>query len=88
LSLTDVAFGLGCIVAGAVVLLHQGLRARWAKGIVDFHAEPARRFPWLYGPKPLREWMLSEAGSQQFLAVWAGGLMLIGVMALLAAVLD
>jgi hypothetical protein len=59
-----------------------------AKSILDSHAEPLRRFPWLYGPKPLRDWMFSDAGFQQFLAVWAGGLMLIGGMALLGAFLD
>jgi len=32
--------------------------------------------------------MYSPAGSQQFLAVWAGSLMLIGVIALVAAFLD
>ncbi|HWL91510.1 MAG TPA: hypothetical protein VNP90_09135 [Actinomycetota bacterium] len=88
MSVADVAFGLGCIVAGAVVVLHRGLRARWAKSIVDAHAAGLRRFPWLYGPKPLRDRMYSPAGSQQFLAVWAGSLMLIGVIALVAAFLD
>jgi hypothetical protein len=88
MSAADLAIGLGATIGGAVVLLHRGLRARWAKSLLDSHAGMLRRFPWLYGPKPLRDWMFSPAGAQQFLAVWAGALVLMGVVALLATVLD
>jgi hypothetical protein len=88
MSPSQVVIPVLMMVGGAVVLMHRRLRVSIAKGIVDWHAEPARRFPWLYGPRPLREWMLSVEGCQQFIAVWAGALVVLSIVGLLAAFLD
>jgi len=88
MSAGDAAAGVVFILIGAVLIFHRGFRDWWAKGIIDFHEGPARRFPWLYGPKPLREWMLSEDGQKQFIAVIGGVAVLMGVVVILAAFLD
>jgi hypothetical protein len=69
-----------CLVAlGAFLLVNRRAREWIARSMWESHAPIMERVPWLYGPKPLREWWFGEAGFRRQVVTWAIGVILIGV---------
>jgi hypothetical protein len=74
-----IAGGSGLIAFGIFLLVSRRARGRIARSIWDFHAPIMDRVPWLYGPKPLRDWWFGEAGTRRQIVVFAIVAILIGV---------
>ena len=77
--------GVVCVALGAFVLVHRGSRRQIARRMSDRHAPFLRRYPWLYGPKGLREWWFSEEGWRRFVVAMAVGIIMVGLMWLFVA---
>jgi hypothetical protein len=73
------AGGLGLIAFGIILLVSRQVRARIARSIWNFHEPIMERIPWLYGPKPLRDWWFGEAGTRRQIVVFAIVGILIGI---------
>ena len=72
--------GLALIAGGVFLLANRRYREKIARRYSDYHGQRMERWPWLYGPKPLRDRVFSEAGWQRLIIGWAIAVVLIGVV--------
>jgi hypothetical protein len=74
--------GAVCVALSVAPLVLRDYRAKIAGRLSDWHAPTLRRFPWLQGPRRLREWWFSEAGWRRFVVGMSVGLVMVGVLIL------